>query len=141
VNALIAAYLVYLAVAVAMTVVVGATLSKQGKVCLAEVFGSQIRLAQAVNHLIVLGFYLVSFGFIALTLGADAEIAGPAQVIEFLSVKIGVVALGLGALHLISISVFNRIRRRHREQTSGAGHPVASMAYPGTPASYVGALR
>ena len=77
------------------------------------------KLADAVNHLLVVGFYLVNLGFVALYLSQDEEIADARGVFEALSTKIGVVLLVLGAMHLGNVYVLNKIRRRgimEREQ-------------------------
>lgn len=135
-DALVTAYLLYLVTAIALTGVVGHTLSRHGKVYLADVFGHDPRLARSVNQLLVLGFYLISFGFIALSLSTDGHVTGIAEVIEVLSVKLGVVALGLGVLHLVNIMVFNGIRRRHREEVRRGDTRTSQASYPGTAASF-----
>jgi hypothetical protein len=55
-------YAVYLVLSVLLTVWVARTLHKNGRVFLIEVFGAT-RLSQIlVNHLLVVGFYLINFG-------------------------------------------------------------------------------
>lgn len=119
-NALVVSYVLYVVFATAMTVVVGTTLNKHGRVYLAEVFSHDVRVARSVNQLLVLGFYLVSFGFVALTLTADGPVRDVADIFELLSVKLGIVALGLGVLHLANVALFNRIRRRYRAEAQQA---------------------
>ncbi|MGH3434207.1 MAG: hypothetical protein ACRDQB_15360 [Thermocrispum sp.] len=119
-NALVVSYVLYVVLATAMTMVVGLTLTRHGRVYLAEVFSHDVRVARSVNQLLVLGFYLVSFGFVALTLTTDNPVRGVAEIFELLSVKLGVVALGLGALHLANVALFNRIRRRYRAEAQQA---------------------
>lgn len=106
------AYAVYLAISVSLTVWVGRTLSSNGRIFLADVLRGDEKLADAVNHLLVVGFYLVNFGFVALYLRSHDTIADARQVFEALSVKLGVVLLVLGGLHLANVYVLNRIRRR-----------------------------
>ena len=77
------------------------------------------KLAEAVNHLLVVGFYLVNLGFVALYLSGDKTIEDTRGVFEALSTKLGVVLLVLGVMHLGNVYVLNRIRRRgvmEREQ-------------------------
>ena len=77
------------------------------------------KLADAVNHLLVVGFYLVNLGFVALYLSGDETIADTRGIFEALSTKLGVVLLVLGVMHLGNVYVLNRIRRRgvmEREQ-------------------------
>jgi hypothetical protein len=115
----VVAYLVYLAVSVSLTVWVARTLSSNGRVFLADVLRGNTELADAVNRLLVVGFYLVNLGFVALYLKSGTAIDDARQVFEALSVKLGVVLLVLGVMHLGNVYVLSRIRRRgllEREQ-------------------------
>ncbi|GHA14599.1 hypothetical protein GCM10010372_12830 [Streptomyces tauricus] len=115
----VVAYVIYLLISVALTVWVARTLSHNGRIFLADVLQGNEKLADAVNHLLVVGFYLVNLGFVALYLNQDDEIADARGVFEALSTKLGVVLLVLGAMHLGNVYVLNKIRRRgvmEREQ-------------------------
>ena len=114
------AYVIYLLVSIALTVWVARTLSRNGRIVLADVLRGNEQLAEAVNHLLVVGFYLVNLGFVALYLSGDGTIEDTRGVFEALSTKLGVVLLVLGVMHLANVYVLNRIRRRgamEREQT------------------------
>ena len=108
----IVTYVVYLVISVALTVWVARTLSRAGAVFLADVFAGDGRLPEAVNHLLVVGFYLVNLGFVALWLKQGGTVSDTRGVFTALSVKIGTVLLVLGVLHLGNVFVLNRIRRR-----------------------------
>ncbi|MFF7642335.1 hypothetical protein [Streptomyces canus] len=115
----VVAYVIYLVVSIALTVWVARTLSRNGRIFLADVLRGNEKLAEAVNHLLVVGFYLVNLGFVALYLSGDGTIEDTRGVFEALSTKLGVVLLVLGAMHLANVYVLNRIRRRgamEREQ-------------------------
>ncbi|MEU2107434.1 hypothetical protein ABZ557_04915 [Streptomyces sp. NPDC019645] len=116
----VAAYVVYLLISVALTIWVARTLSRNGRIFLSDVLHGNEKLAEAVNHLLVVGFYLVNFGFVALYLSQDDAVADARRLFEALSVKLGVVLLVLGVMHLANVYVLNKIRRRgvmEREQT------------------------
>ncbi|MET7656688.1 MULTISPECIES: hypothetical protein [unclassified Streptomyces] len=118
------AYVVYLVISIGLTVWVARTLSHNGRIFLADVLQGNEKLADAVNHLLVVGFYLVNLGFVALYLSGDATIEDTRGIFEALSTKLGVVLLVLGAMHLANVYVLNRIRRRgvmEREQTPPVG--------------------
>ncbi|MDX3071934.1 hypothetical protein ACIP98_26630 [Streptomyces sp. NPDC088354] len=124
----VVAYVIYLLVSVALTVWVARTLSKAGKVFLEDVLHGNEKLADAVNHLLVVGFYLVNLGFVALYLKNADAVDNARGLFEALSVKLGVVLLVLGVLHLCNVYVLNKIRRRgvmDREQTP----PVAPQGW------------
>ncbi|XIE79893.1 hypothetical protein AB6O49_21675 [Streptomyces sp. SBR177] len=136
----VVAYVLYLLVSVGLTIWVARTLSRHGRVFLADVLHGNEKLADAVNHLLVVGFYLVNLGFVALYLSREQAVADARQLLEALSVKLGVVLLVLGVMHLANVYVLNRIRRRgalERGQTppvppTGWTPPAARPQGPGT---------
>ena len=105
-------YLAYLAISIAMTVWVARTLHKNGRIFLVDSFAGNEALADSINHLLVVGFYLINIGYVALALReahAPADLQG---VLEVLSRKVGVVLLVLGAMHFVNLIVFSKMRRR-----------------------------
>jgi hypothetical protein len=115
-------YLIYLAVSIALTIWVGRTLHKNGRVFLVDVFHGNEALADSVNHLLVVGFYLINFGYVSLALKLGYAIQTAEQSVEALSVKIGMVLLVLGGMHLFNVYIFNRMRRR----STARPHPPVS---------------
>ncbi len=111
-NALVITYALYLLLAVPITLWVGATLRRNGQVFLLDVFDGDEELAQAVNHLLVVGFYLVNLGFVSIALKTDDPVIDSQSALEALSVKVGTVVLVLGVLHLANLFVLNKLRRR-----------------------------
>ena len=109
-------YLLYLLISVGITVFVGSALSRSGRTFLLDVFGGNESLAEAVNRLLVVGFYLLNLGFMTLTLRATGEISGARQAVQLLSVKIGEMLLVIGALHFANLALFTRLRRRSQQQ-------------------------
>jgi hypothetical protein len=111
-NLTVVTYVVYLALSIGLTVWVARTLSRSGNVFLADVFRGNDKLADAVNHLLVVGFYLVNLGFVALWMrGGNNDVPDTQTIFTALSVKVGTVLLVLGILHLGNIFVLNKIRR------------------------------
>ncbi len=111
-NETVLSYTLYLALAVAMTVWVARTLHKNGRIFLVDCFHGNTELADSVNHLLVVGFYLVNIGFVSLYLKTTEEILGARGVFEALSGKMGVVLLVLGGMHFFNLYVFTKMRRR-----------------------------
>ena len=125
-------YAAYFAVSIGLTVIVASALSRSGRVYLAEVFGGDDGMAAAVNRMLVVGFCLLSLGYAALTLRTSADIHGPGQAVGVLSVKIGEELLVLGALHLVNMMFFTRLRRRLAEG-GRPGAPAAGRRAAGSP--------
>ena len=111
-NIKIATYLLYLAISVALTVWVAHTLHKNGRIFLVDVFHGNEPLADSVNHLLVVGFYLINLGYVSLALKLGYTIATAQEGIEALSVKVGTVLLVLGGMHFFNLFIFSRMRRR-----------------------------
>jgi len=105
-------YLLYLSISVALTVWVARTLSKNGRVFLVESFHGNESIADSVNHLLVVGFYLINAGYVTLALKYGAKPNDMAQAIEFLSTKVGLVLLVLGVMHFFNLAVFSQMRKR-----------------------------
>ena len=108
----ISTYLIYLAVSIALTIWVGRTLHKNGRVFLVDVFHGNEALADSVNHLLVVGFYLINFGYVSLALKLGYVVTTAEQSIEALSVKVGLVLLVLGGMHFFNLLIFSRMRHR-----------------------------
>ncbi|KOU21151.1 membrane protein [Streptomyces sp. WM6372] len=124
----VVAYVIYLLISIGLTVWVARTLSRNGRIFIADVLHGNEKLADAVNHLLVVGFYLVNIGFVTLYLRSDVGIETARELFEALSVKIGVVLLVLGVMHLGNVWVLNKMRRRgimERQQTP----PVAPQGW------------
>ena len=101
-------YAVYLAVSIAMTIWVARTLSQSGEVFLKKCFGQDEELARSTNHLLVVGFYLVNLGFIALRLGGWSSEA-PVSLLPYVGSKVGVTLLMLGVMHFFNMAMIARL--------------------------------
>lgn len=118
-------YLSYLAISIGLTIWVARTLHKSGRVFLVDAFHGNTELADSVNHLLVVGFYLINVGYIAVALKTGEAMTTSRDVIELESGKIGVVLLILGAMHFFNIFVLGRMRYKAR---SRANHRESILA-------------
>jgi len=99
-------YCFYLAISVAFTVWVCHTLVRNGRVFLIHVFNDNYALADSVNHLLAVGFYLINLGYITMALKTYEQIGTWTTVMEVLSNKIGCVLFVLGVMHFFNLGVF-----------------------------------
>src|SRR5262245_54903849 len=108
---LVPVYVTYGVIAVLLTLWLARTLFSNGAVFLNDVFADNPKLAEAVNRLLVVGFYLFNLGYACLLLKSDPAptIVGA---IETLAYKLGALLLSLGAMHFFNMYLFHRIRRR-----------------------------
>ena len=108
----VGAYVAYLFISIVMTIWVARTLVRHGRIFLVETFDGNEALADSVNRLLAVGFYLVNIGYVSLALKYGDKPNDLAQTIEALSTKVGLVLLVLGAMHFFNLYVFSRLRRR-----------------------------
>ena len=113
------AYLAYLVLSIGVTVWVARTLHKNGRAFLVDAFHGQESLADSVNHLLVVGFYLVNLGWIVMTLRTRQVLDTPREAVELLSDKVGWVLFVLGLMHFFNLFQFNRFRRRALDRIAG----------------------
>ncbi len=116
-NTIVVTYLLYLTISIGFTIWVGRTLHTNGRVFLVDVFHGNSPLADSVNHLLLVGFYLINFGYVSLALRIGGDVMTMRESIEQLSWKVGLVLLVLGVMHFFNLLVFSRIRRPARHQT------------------------
>lgn len=112
-------YAVYLVISVALTVWVAATLHRNGRIFLVDAVRGNEPLADSINHLLVVGFYLINIGYVTLAMRSGDAPQNLQGVLELLSRKVGVVLVVLGFMHFFNLFVFSRIRRngmRRREE-------------------------
>lgn len=110
-DATLWAYAGYAILSIGLTIWVARTLHTNGRAFLVDVFAGRADLADSVNHLLVVGFYLVNFGYASLALKLAERVTTPTEAVEALSYKIGLVLVVLGAMHFLNLFVFSRIRR------------------------------
>ena len=126
-------YAAYLAVSIGLTVVVASALSRSGRVLLVHLFGGDEGMAGAVNRMLVVGFYLLSLGYVALTVRTSGPVSGAGQAIGVLSVKVGEELLVLGALYLLNIVVFAHFRRQGPRGHRPTGQELGGSRPAGPP--------
>ena len=111
-SAMVVTYLIYIGISIGLTVWVARTLFKNGRVFLVDVFAGNEHLADSVNQLLVVGFYLINLGYVSLALKVQEHVSMAYQSIEVLSWKVGLVLLVLGGMHFFNLWLFSKIRSR-----------------------------
>lgn len=114
-NYIILAYAIYLPITIALTVWVAKTLFTNGRVFLIDIFDHNALMADSVNKLLVVGFYLINIGYAVYTLQIFGEITSVQVVIEKLSLKVGAIILILGGMHFFNLFVFFKLRKKTKD--------------------------
>ena len=124
-------YLVYLGLSIAATVWVARTLHRNGRIFLIDCFHGNKDLADSVNHLLVVGFYLINIGFVSLALRFGVLAGDTKEALESLSTKMGLVLLVLGFMHFFNLAVFTNCRKRALS-AKAAADAILPPRLPGT---------
>ena len=121
-NFSILTYAIYLSATILLTIWVASTLFKNGKIFLVDIFHGNEPLADSVNQLLVVGFYLINMGYAVYTLKILDDIISFQMVIEKLSVKLGAIILILGGMHFFNLFVFFKLRSRAGREFEPSNH-------------------
>jgi len=95
-------YILYLKVSIWITFWVGYSLYKNGRYFLVEAFNNE-ELADAINRLLLIGFYLVNIAYML-------PITNIAQIIETVCSKVGMIVFVLAVMHFFNLSAFTFVR-------------------------------
>ncbi len=115
-NYSIITYGIYLPITILLTVWVANTLFNNGRIFLVDIFHGNEALADSVNKLLIVGFYLINVGYAVYTLRIIGDISSIQMIIERLSVKLGAIILILGGMHFFNLFVFFRLRNRAQSE-------------------------
>ncbi|MGB1252913.1 MAG: hypothetical protein ACPG8W_20025 [Candidatus Promineifilaceae bacterium] len=127
-NSIIISHIVYITVSIGMTIWVGRTLFANGQIFINDAFHGNEEMGQAVNHLLIVGFYLLNIGFIALHLSSGYGIETAAEVIEHTANSLGGVLFVLGAIHYFNMFNIARMRRKAHRGNNRKGETTTPMA-------------
>ncbi|SDS34572.1 hypothetical protein [Opitutus sp. GAS368] len=117
-------YIIYLLLGVPLTVWVGQTLHRNGRIFLVEAFHGKEDMADSVNHLLLVGFYLINVGYVLLGLPLGTKPETVQAAFEFLATKLGLVLLVLGAMHFFNMFNFDKMRKKARHSETAAVPPL-----------------
>ena len=76
-------YIVYLITSLLITAWVGRTLYRRGRIFLVDAFHGNEAVADSVNHLLVVGFYLINIGYVTLALKYGDKPSGCSSRLNF----------------------------------------------------------
>lgn len=111
-NYILITYTAYLIITISITIWVAKTLFKNGKVFLLDIFHGNKEIAESVNNLLLVGFYLINIGYAIYTLRVYNAVINSREVIEILSIKIGLIILILGCMHFFNLFIFYKLRKK-----------------------------
>lgn len=106
-------YVLYLGLCAGLIFWLGRTLHRTGSTFLNDAFAGNTSVVRAVAHLLDIGFYLVSIGYVAVTYRAFWQmIDSYSAALESVVAKVGGFMLMLGFAHLFNLLLLAIFRRR-----------------------------
>ena len=113
-------YLTYLGISLTLTIWVANTLHHNGRIFLLDAFAGNETMADSVNQLLKVGFYLVNIGFVALFLNFRTPPEALPDIIKYLCAQLGVVMLVLGGMHFFNMKNIAGMRSKaiHRQHAT-----------------------
>jgi hypothetical protein len=114
-------YLTYLWSCLALIFGLAWVLRRSGGVLLRDAFGANTAIVHAIGRLMDVGYYLVSFGYVALTFETYQRMDDMQQVFEIVIRKLGWLLLVLGVVHLFNMLLLAGFRKPHGKLSPGQG--------------------
>lgn len=105
-------YIIYISISIMLTIWVARTLFRNGRIFLVDIFKGNEPLADSVNRLLLVGFYLINIGYAVLALQIWGDIETVREVIEALSYKLGAIIIVLGLMHFFNLFIFFTLRKK-----------------------------
>ncbi len=129
-------YAVYVVIAIGLTAWLARTLFNSGTAFLHDVFVDRPELAEAVNRLLVVGFYMLNLGYALYIMRASRDLDG-FEAFQFLVNRLALLLVTLALLHFVNVFVFWRIRGRREQRHLPT--PIAAQAIipPPSPTNFV----
>ena len=98
-------YIIYISIAIYITIWVGKDLHTNGRFLIEEVFGKNSKWIDPINNMLLTGYYCLNLGLVLVKIRGWPEVKGSADLIFYLSNNIGDVLIVLGAIHSFNILV------------------------------------
>lgn len=110
-NYTVIAYIIYLPIAILLTIWVSHQLFKNSRIFMLDIFRGREDIALSTNRLFELGFYLMNIGT-AFLIMEEYGIDSLQELFEELSVKIGGFSIYLGVMLFFNLFLFFRGKRK-----------------------------
>jgi len=111
-NYNVLAYCLYLLITLFVIVYVGNMLFRNGCPFLLNTFGGNVQLADAINRILLAGYYLINIGYAVIVLKVWKQVVSLQEMLDVLGSKAGAIILGLGIIHMFNVAVLAAIGRK-----------------------------
>lgn len=115
-NLIVTAYIVYLPVAILLTLVVAKVFFRNSKIFMSDIFRGRLEIADSTNTLFEMGFYLLSLGFALFIMKIEGmQNISMQSFYEILSEKVGTLSVFLGIMVFFNLYMLFRGKKKTAE--------------------------
>jgi hypothetical protein len=118
-NYNILTYIFYLLITLYVVLYVGNVLYHNGRLFLVNTFKGNTTIADAVNKVLLAGYYLINTGYTIMVLKVWDRVDTLEEMMNVLSTKAGLIILTLGIMHIMNV-ILLIILGRNKKETSNS---------------------
>jgi hypothetical protein len=101
-------YTIYLLITITIIIKVGRICYQNGNVYVAQLIPDHMDLCHKINHVLLLGYYLMNIGYCAMTLISWEKILTFNQLIEVIAFKSAIIIVTIAIMHYGNIYVLTK---------------------------------
>ena len=109
------AYILYFLITYFITVHTGLSFYRNGRIYILDILEGNEALTSYINRLLLIGYYLLNLGYVALSVNEWDEINTVAEMLSILSFKVGAIMLLLACIHFVNMAVILHIGRKQHQ--------------------------
>ncbi|SHN29461.1 hypothetical protein [Chitinophaga sp. CF418] len=108
------AYIIYLFITYLITVRVGFIFYRNGRIFILDLLKNDVSLTDAINRILLVGYYLVNLGYAALMISTWDTILSWTELLSSITVMTGKIVLTLATMHYFNMLVIYLISKRNK---------------------------
>ena len=108
------AYIIYLFITYLITVRVGFIFYRNGRLFILGLLKNDVSLTDAINRILLVGYYLVNLGYAALMISTWDTIITWTELLASITVMTGKIVLTLAIMHYFNMLVIYLISKRNK---------------------------
>jgi hypothetical protein len=108
------AYIIYLFITYLITVRVGFIFYRNGRLFILGLLKNDVSITDAINRILLIGYYLVNLGYAALMISTWDTIISWTELLSSVTVMTGKIVLTLAIMHYFNMLVIYLISKRNK---------------------------
>lgn len=114
-----AGYIIFGFLVYFITFHVGLVFYRNGKVYMQQLFNDDLHLVDAINNVLLVGYYLLNLGFTTLSIVYWPSIESLSELVECVAHNAGIMILTLGAMHYVNmfgLLMYSYVQHKNKNQ-------------------------